>query len=269
MESPGAAAADFLQEIEFALQDDETRIGDVFRLQRDGKDPQETAEKLGLGAPNSVYAYRHYIQTLFEGRRITEGTIYAKHTATAIRGFLKRHDRILSEENFKRLQELETEHSLFATNEDEVARENRQNERVTESNIPRGVAGVYVYTYPHYLKYPVLASEEDDTNSRTYLKIGKSDKDMADRINQQIADQRKNNTALPEPPIILRMYSCPDGNVLETEKRIQNHLNAVDHNQNHTPGAGREWFLTHVVAIDSTAELLGLETVHRYEDYPS
>ena len=46
------------------------------------------------------------------------------------------------------------------------------------------------------------------------------------------------------------------------------HLNAADHNQNRKRGAGKEWFLTHLKFIDSTAELLGLVVDYEYEASP-
>ena len=54
------------------------------------------------------------------------------------------------------------------------------------------------------MKYPVVPTEDDDTNPRTYLKIGHSGKDMMERVRQQAA---QNKTVIPEPVVILRMYS--------------------------------------------------------------
>lgn len=46
---------------------------------------------------------------------------------------------------------------------------------------------------------------------------------------------------------------------------MHDHLNAADHNQNRKRGAGKEWFKTHLIFVDSTANLLGLEAGFVYE----
>ncbi len=50
---------------------------------------------------------------------------------------------------------------------------------------------------------------------------------------------------------------------------MHTHLNAADHNQNRSRGAGKEWFLTHLTFIDSTADLLAMEIKYEDEAYPA
>ena len=179
-----------------------------------------------------------------------------------LRSFVKRHANNLSLDTRQRLDDLATEHDQIAVDGEAIVRENEGLEQRSGAEVPSGLAGIYVYTFPHYLRYPVVPSDEDDTNSRTYLKIGSSTTDMAARVKGQ------NTTALPERPIILRMYTCPDGEKIETvERRIHNHLSAADHNPNRSPGAGKEWFLTHLRFVDSTADLLGLKLKYSDPDY--
>ena len=71
-----------------------------------------------------------------------------------------------------------------------------KNSRTSSTAEASGVRGIYVYTLPHYLRYPVDPSEDEDesTDDRTYLKVGMSGKDIIQRVRQQV------NTALPEEP---------------------------------------------------------------------
>ena len=253
----------YRHEIEKALTGDPQRLGDVFRA-RDGSgnyDVQRIADDLGLGTVSPVYWYIRSIDTLIDCRRLTDGPIGARQRASMLRSFAKRHANSLSSETRRKLGDLATEHDRIAVDEEAIVRENEGLERSAGSEVPNGLAGIYVYTFPHYLRYPVVPSDEDDTNPRTYLKIGSSGTDMAVRVKQQ------NTTATPEPPVILRMYTCPDGEVEKIERRIHNHLSAADHNPNRSPGAGKEWFLTHLRFVDSTAELLGLKLEHSHPDY--
>ena len=250
-------------EVESALAVDSQRLGDVYRARNEvgDKDAQRIADDLGMGTVGPVYSYMGSIQTLLECRRLTDGPILASQRASMLRSFAKRHVNNLSSETCQRLDDLATEHDRIAVDEEAIVRENEGLERSAGSEVPSGLAGIYVYTFPHYLRYPVVPSDEDDTNPRTYLKIGSSGADMAVRVRQQ------NTTATPEPPVILRMYTCPDGGIESIERRIHNHLSAADHNPNRSPGAGKEWFLTHLRFVDSTADLLGLKLEHSHPDY--
>ena len=145
--------------------------------------------------------------------------------------------------------------------EEAIVQENEGLEQGEDSELPSGVAGIYVYTLPHYLRYPVVPSDDDYGNPRTYLKVGSSKRDMAARVKQQ------STTAIPEPPVIVRMYTCPDRDIVETERTIHRHLDAADHNPNRRAGAGKEWFLTHLRFVDSTADLLGLPVEYSHPDY--
>lgn len=253
----------YRHEIENALAVDSQRLGDVYRARNEigGNDVQRISEMLGHGTHGPVRSYLGSIQTLLERRRLTVGPTRARKRARVLRSFVKRHANGLSSDTRQRLEELATEHDRIAVDEEAIVRENEGLERSASSEVPNGLAGIYVYTFPHYLRYPVVPTDEDDTNPRTYLKIGSSTTDMVARVKQQ------NTTALPEPPIILRMYTCPDGEIETVERRLHDHLSAADHNPNRSPGAGREWFLTHLRFVDSTADLLGLKLEHSHPDY--
>ena len=252
--------SDYQSQMKSALLGDEHRLGEVFRLKIDGMDTQSIASKLGL-TQGSVRDHQWTLRVLIEQKVLTTKPTSAAKGARRVTRFLKWHKERLSGETRAILEELANDYEGVSTGEAAIAREDLEVEE-TNSRIPQGLAGIYVYTYPHYLRYPVLPMVEDDTNSRTYLKIGLSETDVRERVRQQ------STTSLPEPPIILRIYTCPSGDLPGIEARIHQHLEAVDHNQinRRRRGAGKEWFLTHLPCVDSTAELLGLNTDYSFED---
>ena len=107
-----------------------------------------------------------------------------------------------------------------------------------------------MYSYPHYLRHPVIKPEGDDTtDDRTYLKIGMSEDDVLKRVGQQ-------KTGMPEPPQILQIWLVEkDSDIEKFEKKIQDHLRMIGHGG---PNKRREWFLTNEQSVASTANLLGL-----------
>ena len=253
----------YRNEIEHALKVDTQRLGDVFRARDEhgDYDHQKIANDLQIGTPGPVYSTVGSIQTLLECEILTRGTTLAAQRARMLRNFSKRHTDLLSEYTREKLQKLAVEHDQVAVNENVIVQENEELVQSESSEIPVGLPGIYIYTLPHYLKYPVVPTDDDDTNPRTYLKIGRSETDMAKRVKDQ------NTTAIPEPPVILRMYKCPKEEVAKVENKIHGHLNAADHNPNRKTGAGKEWFLTHLRFVDSTADLLSLELVYSHPDY--
>ena len=110
-----------------------------------------------------------------------------------------------------------------------------------------GTPGVYVYTLPHYLKHRV-----DEDTGKTLLKVGHSAKDVYFR-----SGSAGRLTALPEEPILLRVY--PSAESAATEKKFHAWLSAADHAGTRTRRAGAEWFVTSTKFLDRIAEALDLE----------
>ena len=180
-----------------------------------------------------------------------------------MRKFVKDHQERLSPTTVSLLQEKATE--CARRENDPVRREEEEQklERQTSAAEKEEIPGIYVYALPHYLRYPIEISDNDETDNRTYLKVGMSERDAIKRFRQQ-----RGSTALPEPPILLRIYVGSNGtDIAEVERKIHRHLNAADHVRNSERGAGQEWFLTHLKLLDSTAELLGLKTHFTIDDY--
>lgn len=108
--------------------------------------------------------------------------------------------------------------------------------------------GVYVYSLPIYLAHPV----EADTK-RTLLKVGHSAVDVFCRVATQ-----SRTTALPEDPILLRVYPCEAS--ARVEAQFHDSLARVGHlRPGITSYAGKEWFLTTVDFLDELATDIGLQ----------
>ena len=265
----GYASEHYRQEIAEALESDGKQRGVVYRMILEGgdEDHQRIADDLGI-TTGPVRQTIYEIRTLLDRVVLTSKPTVAERRAGMIRGFLKDHQERLSQKTIDALTSLQDEHHRVSKDENAIVGEHQAIERETDEVVSKstgGIQGIYVYSYPHYLKYPVLPSDEDDSKSRTYLKLGRSDVDIDTRVKQQIWDAGV--TALPEPPIILRMYTCPGENVAEIETVMKRHFNDADQDKTHQVGAGREWFLTHLRFIDSTAKLLNLSLEYAHPEY--
>lgn len=251
-------------EIEAALQEDALRIGDVWRQRaKHGRNADDIKEALGLATVGTIHNCLGAIDTLLECRLLTAAPSLATQRARMLRNFAKRHSG-LSAETKSRLEELARDHDQAAGDERAVVMEREELEKRNQS-VDQGTPGIYVYTLPHYWNHPVLRSVDDDITARTYLKVGMSGTDAIERAKLQ------SNTAVPEPIMVLRSYVHRDGGEKDyaaIEKRMHRHLNAADHNQNRARGAGREWFLTNLPFVDSTADLLGLVIDYDHEKDP-
>ena len=78
-----------------------------------------------------------------------------------LRSFAKRHANDLSSDTRQRLDELATEHDRIAVDEEAIVRENEGLEQRAGSEVPSGLAGIYVYTFPHYLGDYILVNTFD------------------------------------------------------------------------------------------------------------
>jgi len=118
--------------------------------------------------------------------------------------------------------------------------------RQTEAAEQANTTGVYVYALPHYLRYPY-----DPQDGRTLLKVGCSENSTVKRFLEQTR-----TTALPEEPVLLRIYAASDARA--AEKKFHAVLAAFDHSKEVERTAGTEWFLTTVGHLDTLATAFGL-----------
>ena len=244
------------EEIEVALKKDKTRLGDVFN-QRD-RPPEEIASTLGVATKGFVYSHRQYIDAIQEGK-IPTATTLASQTGSAVRGFLKRHEE-LSEKARIALERIAEECDRQAQNKVLADKEEIENKKQSEELLKR--PGIYVYSYPHYLKHPHILSQDGVTDERKMMKIGMSGVDARTRVFGQTA-------AMPEEPVTLYLFTgvgevrfstCSDDELLGVEKKIHKHLENIGHRRSSDTGGGKEWFITNEKTIESIANLLDLRT---------
>lgn len=244
----------YKEEIRAALARDPQNIGAVWRDLEEGIEIKAIAGKIGQQA----YNYRNILWSLMDARTPSTPS-FIPQVVAALRSFTRRHGD-LSEETKGTILDRAAEFERRLTDPDEIEEDDRRAQDRTERAERQGGAGIYAYSLPHYIRQPVVRVDGGDaiTKDRTCFKIGRSNSDAIKRFRQQ-----RTETVLPEAPQLFRIYT-KDGidDYDQIERRFHRHLEAAGHVRKTRPkGTGTEWFLTHLVFLDSTAELLDLEIV--------
>ena len=238
--------------IDAELDSDERKIGDMWRAQKVDNDTNRIAKEMGWTTVSAVYSYRTYINVLRgKSPAPNNSPTMALQCSRQIKSFILRHPKLspaAKEILERRRQDCEA-----------VSEADQEPESIgSEYDLPENQAGVYVYTLPHYINHPVAERPDAISTPRTFLKVGKSDRDINIRIKEQ------SSTALPERPLILRLYQNDD-TPADLEEKIHDMLSASDHNPNDVKGAGKEWFKTNLKFLDAIATMLGAR-IHRYNE---
>ena len=231
-------------EVEAVLLADPSRLGDTFRGDRTGLALEQQADLAGAKYSNYGYNNRVTISALMDGT-IPAGPTLALQSARRLRTLLKRDD--ISPELRADWVTLEEQLTLRAEDRLAVEAEEAATAMATSEAESVGTPGIYVYTLPHYLKYPV-----DPEAGKTYLKVGHSSRDAMHRVGAQTRF-----TALPEDPILLRIYPADESAAVE--RQFHEWLRMADHYGARTKRGGTEWFLTSTKFLDYIAESLKLE----------
>ena len=232
---------DRVAEVEGLLGRDEAREGQLWRWYRDGRtDAEWQAAKNVKTAPTNAL---HTIAALTHGV-VPNGPSYAEVDARVIRRWLSTKDMSseLAEVLTAQLRLLDQ----VAASPRSAGPRTRGRTVGTGSPEAQRAAGVYVYGLPWYLAHP------DAQTNRTLLKVGHSAVDVFSRVASQ-----SRTTALPEDPMLLRIYPC------EASARVEAHfhgrLTKAGHLRPDTTYAGKEWFLTTLEFLDGVANELGVE----------
>jgi len=230
-------------EVSLLWNADESAAGEVWRRSKDGKTPQQIADEWGF-TPGPIYSAINLQNALLDGT-VSLSPSVARGVAGRIRKWLK--TKPLSESLRKALEE--QEQLLNAVVNDSQASEAEAEEAVEKSKAAEAenIAGIYVYTLPHYIRYPL-----DAKTGRTLLKVGHSSVDALYRANIQARV-----TSLPEDPWLLRIYPVEASS--QAEKQIHGFLRDADHVGVRGTRTGAEWFLTSLKFLDRIATTLGLE----------
>ena len=232
------------KELQAYLAADSSRVGEVYQLLEEGLAADAIAERLEGGAAGA-WQYRRMVSALLDGNLPIAPTV-ALAAARRYRTVLKMPDLSAAARSYLQanLDELDRRASDPARLDEEVQQASKQ----TQQAEARNEVGVYVYALPHYIRHPY-----DQASGRTLLKVGRSDSDVIVRFRNQTR-----TTALPEEPILLRIYRTSGDPAAPAEAAFHRLLDAADHSRTIGKSAGREWFLTHTRFLDEIARTLSL-----------
>lgn len=239
-------------ELTAILSADETRLGQVFGLLDAGRSAEEIQHEFGLENPNFVWNYRRLISALLEGDLPTAPTV-AVNAARRFRALLKQAP--LTPDARKVLEHNLAVLEVRAASEEGREEESAEARAATTAVEQEAPTGIYVYALPHYLLHPY-----DPDSGRTLLKVGRSDRDVIERFRSQTR-----TTALPEEPVLLRVYRTKGEASTQVEREFHELLEAADHARSTARTGGTEWFLTSLQFLDRLAKTFRVETVYVYD----
>jgi transcriptional regulator with XRE-family HTH domain len=233
-------------ELVAALLEDESRLGDVYRMLREGLSAEEMAERLGI--PSAVYTdtYRQQVDAILEGRMPSSSHL-AQHTAGRLRRWQRQKSwtppaRDHLESLLAGLENIATDVNLVERERHEAARKTEQAERL-------GLSGIYVYSLPHYLRHPY-----DPETGRTLFKVGHSTIDVFSG-----AEGTAKAMTLPEDPVLVRVYVTGPKPADEEERHFHEWMEAAGHGRSRSSRGNRDWYLTTTKFLDRVAVQRGLE----------
>lgn len=232
------------------LRKDPGLHGEIWRSTEAGLSDEEIQKARGASYPNFIWNYRRYTRALLEGD-LPKGVTLLNETASLFRR-LSRLAQI-SDETKNYLENGLLEIATMSSNSELRAQEEKG---VLDQSIlleKKSSPGIYVYSLMHYLRFPY-----DQISGRTLMKVGRSDRDVIKRFREQIR-----TTALPEEPVLLRIYesTSPDSNLTSIEKSFHALLEAADHDRSAARTGGTEWFLTSLKFLDEIGSALGLQMI--------
>lgn len=236
-------------EIKRIFETEDSQLADIWRRTQAGQTPEEIRVALGPTRTTFVWNYLRTARAILDGDLPTAPSV-ALSASRTLRRFLKQHTftHMTKDVLEQRLLTLEG----TATNQEARAVEDESAIEATTEAEDNAVPGVYVYSLPHYLRHPY-----DEESGRTLLKVGRADRSVIKRFREQIR-----TTALPEEPVLLRIYVCSEDGSIAQEATFHRLLVAADHHRSKARTGGTEWFLSSVRFLDEVAATLELEVRH-------
>ena len=246
-----------MAEIDATLRRSDNGIGRVARAMAEGKTTPAELVAAGAGANTGATWNMARVVRFIQEAVPPKAPSVAAMTGRSIGGLL-RENPSLSPESVFYLQSLRE--MVDSIEKDDVAvfgeqtRLKEASEELTQK-VER-LGGVYVYTFPTYLKVPEKYDPE-----RFWLKIGQTGRVVSKRVSEQLR-----STAMPEDPVILRVYTDPKGEAVGSEvdyaaleKKFHKLLTSAGHNKTSAKSGGTEWFATTLDFLDEIAETLELD----------
>lgn len=231
-------------EVERLLDADETVLGRLWQYEKQELSANQMAEAEGTATTGWVSIYRMLVRVLRDGEVPTAPSV-AQTAGRRVRAWLKK-----PELSADLRAELAAQEALIESRAADPKAQTQEVAEAIEATIAAeedGAPGIYVYTLPHYLRHPI-----DPLTGRTLLKVGHSSKDAYYRASSQ-----GRLTALPEDPILLRIYPVEASEAAERDFHAW--LRDADHSGGRTSRGGSEWFVTSTKLLDRIARSKGLE----------
>ena len=230
------------------------QLGEVYRAMTHHPTPVSSIElqKLTSCRNSSIVANRRVVvHAVFNGT-VPPGPTVALQAASSVRTLLK---ATTDDDVVRHLSAIEHGLAQQASSEAAVSTETVQLKTASASLVQemKDAAGVYVFTYPHYWRHPYVADTE-----RRLLKVGRTGTKSWNRVLSQAR-----LTAMPEDPILLRVYESSDPVASETTFHAL--LDAAEHQRSAGVTVGAEWFVTTLDFCDTIGDALGLH-VHRNDE---
>ena len=221
-------------------------------------------ESFGHTGPGTANGLRQHLDAIRFGI-FPQGTSMARQIAARIKSIMRRHEFsdstfALLQQNIAALEKIASDINLF---EDEQIKAEAA-EKYADDKL-KGRSGVYVFTYPHYMRHPTHESAESEKMpDRTLMKVGFSNSGILKRVNQETRA-----TGVPEHRRILRAYLTvidKTSSSKEIERQFHRLLDTAGHagpkrGSTERQMGGNEWFYTSVEFLDAIAETLKLEII--------
>lgn len=246
-----------LEEISRALQENDGVLGKVARVMSEGVTSPTVMAQMGAGANAGAAANLARVVRYVQEGVPPRAPSVAASTARSLGGVL-RDNPGLSPEATSYLRALRDLADTVEKDDDALAGEVSQLQTASDELTAKieKLGGVYVYSFPTYLRVPAKADPE-----RFWLKIGQTGRVVEKRILDQLR-----STAMPEDPAILRVYTDPKGDSAisevdysSLEKKFHKLLMSAGHSKTSARSGGTEWFATTLEFLDEIAETLGLD----------
>jgi hypothetical protein len=246
-----------MSELNQALQASTGVLGKVARAMAEGITSPTALANMGAGANSGHSGNLSRVVRYVQLGIPPTAPSRAAQTGRSIGGLLRDNPN-LSSDAVRYLQELRELVDSIEKSDDARAGEASQLSQASEELTQKveKLGGVYVYTFPTYLIVPAKVDPE-----RFWLKIGQTGRVVSRRVSEQLR-----STAMPEDPVILRVYTDPKGEAVGSdvdyvalEKKFHKLLMSAGHSKTSAKSGGTEWFATTLEFLDEIAETLELE----------
>lgn len=231
-------------ELEQLFLADSGRLGDVFRLDREGKQNEEIRKALDISSTSTIGHSRRSVESIRDGRNLP-GIGPAQRAHRDLKRIMREQHGRLSPELRVALDERLEELRIHVQELEErglVEAEFEGGNDVVQTS--EAIAGVYVWSVSTYLR-------DEDDRQNVWLRIGQSD-DVLRRFGDH-----KREVKLPEPLRLLRVYSHHQVDPPQLEKDFHAMCSVARHHRALVNNREREWFRSSLEFLDELAAQRG------------